>query len=114
MLKMSKLKLLRQIIIGLVCLLFLVSPVFSFAATTATTRIELKMSPSFSAPVKDIPPVPEEETSLPLHLPSDTLSKPETKESRNGLSVPILSAGDILLLIILAYIIYTRRKKKIA
>lgn len=41
-----KLKLLRQIIVGLVCLLFLVSPVFSFAATT---QLELQMTP-FPAP----------------------------------------------------------------
>ncbi len=44
--EMPKVKLIRQIIIGLVCLLFLVSPVFSFAADT---QLELQMSP-FPAP----------------------------------------------------------------
>ena len=41
-----KVKLIRQIIVGLVCLLFLLSPVFSFAATT---QLELLMS-SFPPP----------------------------------------------------------------
>ncbi|TRZ50643.1 MAG: fibronectin type III domain-containing protein [Dehalococcoidia bacterium] len=44
--EVPKVKLLRQIIVGLICLLFLVSPVFSFAADT---QLELQMSP-FPAP----------------------------------------------------------------
>jgi len=44
--EVPKVKLIRQIIIGLVCLLFLVSPVFSFAADT---QLELQMAP-FPAP----------------------------------------------------------------
>ncbi|MFA4817525.1 MAG: hypothetical protein WC608_02225 [Parcubacteria group bacterium] len=103
--EVSKLKLLRLIIVGLVCLSFLVSPVFSFAATTATTRLELQMSPS--------PLVPEEEILPPNHPVIDISSEPVAKESRNRLSVPILAAGGILLFITLAYIIYTKRKKKI-
>ncbi|MFH1706221.1 MAG: LPXTG cell wall anchor domain-containing protein [Patescibacteria group bacterium] len=103
--EMPKIKLLRQIIVGLVCLLFLVSPAFSFASTTATTRIELRMNPS--------PLVPEEEILPPNHPVIDISSEPVAKESRNRLSVPILATGGILLFITLAYIIYRRRKKKI-
>lgn len=44
--EVPKVKLFRQIIIGLICLLFLVSPVFSFAATT---QLNLQMGP-FPAP----------------------------------------------------------------
>lgn len=138
-----KAKIFCQIIIGLICLLFLARPVFSFASTT---QIELKMSPSPPTSDEDsssdegdktsssesdeditseqeeatLPSVPaedstskqeqEEKTSLSLKPSSDTLSKPEAKESRNGPSVPILAAGGVLLFTILACIIYGRRK----
>ena len=66
------------------------------------------------APEEETPVAPAEETT-PTSSPAlfDILTQPEVKQSQRNLLIPILTAMGILILIIVGYVLYRRRRKKV-
>jgi len=84
-----------------------------FKDTAVQNSLTIRASTSF--PEEVLPPeeAPEEEIASSPPAIFDILTQPETKQSQRKLLIPIFASVGTLMLVIVGYVIYRKRKRKI-
>jgi hypothetical protein len=87
--------------------------VFKDTVVQSSITITASLPPAEQAipPEEETPLIPEEETAPPALF--DILTQPEVKQSQRKLLIPILVGVGIIMFVIVGYILYRRRRKKV-
>ena len=85
--------------------------VFKDTAVQSSLTIRASTSLPEGAPEEILPPEEEIASSPPAIF--DILTQPETKQSQRKLLIPIFASVGTLMLVIVGYVIYRKRKRKI-